>query len=300
MKDSTGFDIPSYEDIFVPQDAEEGVQEIPLELLDSFPNHPFFVADDHEMGELVKSIKEVGVLTPATVRKKSGGRYEIISGHRRKRACEIAGLQTLKCEVISIADNDAVIAMVDSNTYRKALLPSEKAFAYKMYLEAMSKKRGRPSEEDADTDGKRTSEILGEKLGESREQVRRYIRLTKLIKELLDMADTGKLKFTCAVELSYLDENSQKMIAKAIGDCGKYPSLKGARELREMYEDKAITESGIINILCPSKVKSDSGVFVLKSAKIMNILPPSLAKTEIENYLCEAIKCFAKHGGDKV
>ena len=182
------------------------IRDIPLELIDDFPDHPFKVRDDEDMIQLVESVKERGVITPATVRQKEDGRYELISGHRRKRACELAGFEALRCEVVDLDRDAATVLMVESNYQRSQILPSEKAFAYKMRLEAMKRQAGRPSKENSvpvaqNYEGKTSRELLGEQVGESQDQVRRYIRLTNLVPELLDLVDEGKIKMRPAVEL---------------------------------------------------------------------------------------------------
>ena len=185
------------------------IRDIPLEEIDDFPDHPFQVREDEDMFQLVESIKERGVITPATVRQKEDGRYELISGHRRKRACELAGFETLRCEVVDLDRDEATILMVESNFQRSQILPSEKAHAYKMRLDAMKRQAGRPSKNNSATllqnfGGKTTREIIAAESGESHEQVRKYIRLTNLVPELLEFVDEGRIKMRPAVELSYL------------------------------------------------------------------------------------------------
>ena len=193
------------------------IYDIPLELIDDFPDHPFKVRDDEDMMQLVESVKERGIITPVTLRPKEDGRYEIVSGHRRKKACELAGFETVKAEVREMTRDEAIILMVESNFQRSQILPSEKAFAYKMRLEAMKRQAGRPSKENSvpvaqNYEGKTSRELLGEQVGESQDQIRRYIRLTHLVPELRDYVDEGKIKMRPAVELSYLDEESQRAV----------------------------------------------------------------------------------------
>ena len=193
------FTLPKFDDIFSTQEMRDDeklakIRDIPLELIDDFPDHPYKVRDDEDMMQLVESIKERGVITPATVRQKEDGRYELISGHRRKRASELAGFETLRCEVVELDRDEATILMVESNLQRSVILPSEKAFAYKMRLEAMNRKAGRPKKENAtpvvsDFDRQRSNEVLANEVGESREQIRRFIRLTNLVPELLELVD---------------------------------------------------------------------------------------------------------------
>lgn len=199
------------EEIKSALESENGnaVTEIPISEIDDFPDHPFHVVVDDAMNEMADSIKKHGVLTPAVVRKKDDGRYELISGHRRKKACEIAGIDFLPAVVREMDRDESIIFMVDSNLQREKLLPSEKAFSYKMRLEAMNRKAGRPSRKNltqvgSDLEKRRTNEELGAIVGESREQIRRYVRLTELIPPLLDMVDDKRIAFNPAVELSYL------------------------------------------------------------------------------------------------
>ena len=217
------FTLPTLDDLFSTQELRDDaklskIRDIPLELIDDFPDHPFKVRDDEDMIQLVESIKERGVITPATVRQKEDGRYELISGHRRKRACELAGFEALRCEVVDLDRDAATVLMVESNYQRSQILPSEKAFAYKMRLEAM-KRQGQRSDltlSPVGTKFDRSSEAITEETGDSRNQIHRYIRLTNLVQELLDLVDEGKIKMRPAVELSYLDEDSQRAVVDEI------------------------------------------------------------------------------------
>ena len=220
------FALPTLDDLFSTQEERddarlEKIRDIPLDLIDDFPDHPFHVRDDEDMVQLVESIKTNGVLTPAVLRQKEGGRYEIVSGHRRKRACELAGLTTLRSEIKDLTRDEAVVYMVESNFQRTTILPSEKAFAYKMRLEAMKRQAGRPSKENAspvatNSSRGRSDVELSEQVGESKDQIRRYIRLTNLVPELLEYVDEGRIKMRLAVELSYLDEDSQRDVVEEI------------------------------------------------------------------------------------
>lgn len=198
------FTLPKFDDIFSTQEMRDDeklakIRDIPLELIDDFPDHPYKVRDDEDMMQLAESIKERGVITPATVRQKEDGRYELISGHRRKRASELAGFETLRCEVVELDRDDATILMVESNLQRSVILPSEKAYAYKMRLDAMKRKAGRPSKENVSPVATnypqgRSDVELAEQVGESKDQIRRYIRLTNLVDELLELVDEGRMK----------------------------------------------------------------------------------------------------------
>ena len=218
----TKIELTAYDDLFQTDESREEaklskIRDIPISEIDEFPDHPFKVLMDEDMEQLVESIKRNGVMPPATVRLKEGGRYELISGHRRKKACELAGLETLKCEVKELTRDEAIIVMVESNLQRSVILPSEKAFAYKMRLEAMNRQAGRPSKDNltpmvSDLDTTRTNEKLGKEVGESREQIRRYIRLTELVPEILQMVDERQIAFRPAVEISYLTEEYKKVM----------------------------------------------------------------------------------------
>ena len=217
------FTLPTLDDLFSTQELRDDaklskIRDIPLELIDDFPDHPFKVRDDEDMIQLVESVKERGVITPATVRQKEDGRYELISGHRRKRACELAGFEAPLCEVVDLDRDAATVLMVESNYQRSQILPSEKAFAYKMRLEAMKRQGQRTDLTSVPVaqKSKTAREELGEQVGESQDQIRRYIRLTNLVPELLDLVDEGKIKMRPAVELSYLDEDSQRAVVDEI------------------------------------------------------------------------------------
>ena len=221
----------SLDDLFSTQEERDEaklqkIRDIPLTEIDDFPDHPFQVREDEDMFQLVESIKERGVITPATVRQKEDGRYELVSGHRRKKACELAGFETLRCEVVELTKDEATILMVESNFQRSQILPSEKAFAYKMRLEAMKRQAGRPNKENQspvgiDFKGKQTLDVMSEECGDSHNQIHRYIRLTNLVPELLELVDEGKIKMRPAVELSYLDEDCQRDVVDEIdlNDC---------------------------------------------------------------------------------
>ena len=213
------------DDLFSTQEERDDaklskIRDIPLIEIDDFPEHPFKVRDDEDMIQLVESVKKRGVITPATVRQKEDGRYELVSGHRRKRACELAGFEALRCEVVDLDRDAATVLMVESNYQRSQILPSEKAFAYKMRLDALSR-QGKRTDLTSDPvggkwNGKETAQMIGEQSGDSQTQVRRYIRLTNLVTELLDLVDEGKIKMRPAVELSYLDEDCQRAIVDEI------------------------------------------------------------------------------------
>lgn len=253
------FVLPTLDDLFSTQEMRDEaklarIRDIPIELIDSFPDHPFKVRDDEDMTQLVESIKERGVITPATVRPKGDGRYELVSGHRRKRACELAGMDTLRCEVVELTRDEATILMVESNFQRSQILPSEKAFAYKMRLEAMKRRAGRPSKNNSatvlqDYEGKTSREILAAESGESHEQVRKFIRLTNLVPELLQFVDEGRIKMRPAVELSYLDEDCQRDVVDEIDMTDSTPSHDQTIRMRKFFEEGKLTTEVIQAIM---------------------------------------------------
>ena len=271
---------------------------IPLSDIDSFPNHPFKVQDDEAMQELAESIKEHGVLTPALARQKDDGRYELISGHRRKRACELAGLTSIPVTVQNIDHETATIRMVDSNLQREFILPSEKALAYKMRLEAMKRQAGRPSKENPtpmgqDLRGKYSVEILGEKVGESRNQIQRYIRLTELIPELLEMVDEKSMAFRPAVELSYLPKEQQKMLFDTIEceDCT--PSLAQAIKMKQFSQSERLNEDVIFSILSEAK-PNQKEQFKIPREKISKFFPEGTKAEKIEETIIKALELYRK------
>ena len=274
------------------------IRDIPLELIDDFPDHPFKVRDDEDMIQLVESVKERGVITPATVRQKEDGRYELISGHRRKRACELAGFEALRCEVVDLDRDAATVLMVESNYQRSQILPSEKAFAYKMRLEAMNRQAGRPRKENptpvvSDLDGQRTNEILGNEVGESREQIRRYIRLTNLVPELLDLVDEGKIKMRPAVELSYLDEDSQRAVVDEIDLNQCTPSHDQTIRMRKFFTDGKLTPEVVSAIMGEEKPNQREKI-VLRGDKVRSLIPKNIPVSQTEDYVVKALEHYSR------
>lgn len=274
------------------------IRDIPLELIDDFPDHPFKVRDDEDMIQLVESVKERGVITPATVRQKEDGRYELISGHRRKRACELAGFEALRCEVVDLDRDAATVLMVESNYQRSQILPSEKAFAYKMRLEAMNRQAGRPRKENptpvvSDLDGQRTNEILGNEVGESREQIRRYIRLTNLVPELLDLVDEGKIKMRPAVELSYLDEDSQRAVVDEIDLNQCTPSHDQTIRMRKFFTDGKLTPEVVSAIMSEEKPNQREKI-VLRGDKVRSLIPKNIPVSQTEDYVVKALEHYSR------
>lgn len=230
------------------------IHEIPLSEIDEFPDHPFHVRLDEDMDQLVESIKTRGIITPVTLRQKPDGRYELVSGHRRKKACELAGLTTVKAEIRELTRDEAIILMVESNLQRTTILPSEKAFSYKMRLDAMKRQGQRTDLTSTPVVSKsRSSEEIGETSGESREQIRRYIRLTHLVPPLLDMVDAGRIAFRPAVELSYLSESEQNSLLETISYEDATPSLAQAVKMKNFSQAGKLNADVILSILCEQK-----------------------------------------------
>ena len=298
------FTLPTnmHDDLFSTQEERDDaklskIRDIPLIEIDDFPEHPFKVRDDEDMIQLVESVKKRGVITPATVRQKEDGRYELVSGHRRKRACELAGFEALRCEVVDLDRDAATVLMVESNYQRSQILPSEKAFAYKMRLEAMNRQAGRPRKENptpvvSDLDGQRTNEILGNEVGESREQVRRYIRLTNLVSELLELVDEGKIKMRPAVELSYLDEDCQRAIVDEIDINQCTPSHDQSIRMRKMFEEGKLTTEAITAIMTEQKPNQRER-FIIRGDRVRSLIPKSVPLDQTEEYIVKALKYYA-------
>ena len=274
------------------------IRDIPLELIDDFPDHPFKVRDDEDMIQLVESVKERGVITPATVRQKEDGRYELISGHRRKRACELAGFEALRCEVVDLDRDAATVLMVESNYQRSQILPSEKAFAYKMRLEAMKRQAGRPSKDNSvpvaqNYEGKTSRELLGEQVGESQDQVRRYIRLTNLVPELLELVDEGKIKMRPAVELSYLDEDSQRAVVDEIDLNQCTPSHDQTIRMRKFFTDGKLTPEVVSAIMGEEKPNQREKI-VLRGDKVRSLIPKNIPVSQTEDYVVKALEHYSR------
>ena len=297
------FTLPTLDDLFSTQELRDDaklskIRDIPLELIDDFPDHPFKVRDDEDMIQLVESVKERGVITPATVRQKEDGRYELISGHRRKRACELAGFENLRCEVVDLDRDAATVLMVESNYQRSQILPSEKAFAYKMRLEAMKRQAGRPSKENSvpvaqNYEGKTSRELLGEQVGESQDQVRRYIRLTNLVPELLDLVDEGKIKMRPAVELSYLDEDSQRAVVDEIDLNQCTPSHDQTIRMRKFFTDGKLTPEVVSAIMSEEKPNQREKI-VLRGDKVRSLIPKNIPVSQTGDYVVKALEHYSR------
>ena len=283
--------ISSYDDLFKTEeqrqeDAAEKVQNIPISEIDDFPDHPFHLAEGEEMNDMVNSIKEYGVLTPAIARKKEDGRYELVSGHRRKRASELAGLDTLPVIVKEMSRDEAVIFMVDANLQREHIMPSEKAFAYKMKMEAMSH-QGKATLSQVATKSDTATEI-GLSAGESRDQVFRYIRLTELIPELLQMVDEKKIAFNPAVELSYLPKEEQRPFYEAMLQEERTPSLSQAQRIKKLSQEQVLNEGKMLTILAEDKPNQKEQVKV-PMERISKYLPRNATAKEAQAFVEKAI-----------
>ena len=288
--------LKSVDDIFQTEenraDAQrERVQEIPLDQLKPFKNHPFKVRDDQRMLDTVDSIREYGVLVPAIARPDPEGGYELISGHRRKRGCEMAGLQTMPVIIRDLDDDAAVLVMVDSNIQREELLPSERAFAYRMKLEAIERVKGRPKKVGQvvpDYFGKRSTEIVAEGTGESYKQVQRFIRLTNLIPELLDMVDEKKIAFNPAVELSYLDESQQRDFLEAMQDTQNAPSLSQAQRLKKLAQEGHFSYDVAFAVMGEEK-KDELDKVVIKNDTLRKYFPRSFTPKQMEDTIIKLL-----------
>ena len=271
------------------------IREIPIEDIDEFTNHPYKVRDDDEMAALVESIRDNGVMTPAVVRRKKGGRYELLSGHRRKRACELLWKETLRCEIVEIDDDAAIIFMCDSNLYRTRILPSEKAFAYKMRLDAM-KRQGKRNDLTCATSVhklERSRNLLAKEVGESQETVRRYIRLTELIPEILKIVDAGQVALRPAVEISYLPIDLQEVLLECMEIEACTPSHDQTLRMRKLLYERKLTPETIEEIMQEEKPNQREKI-VLRDARIRQLLPKDLPVSKREKYIIAALTHYAK------
>lgn len=291
------------DDLFSTQEQRDEaklqkIRDIPISEIDDFPDHPFKVRDDEDMMQLVESIKERGVITPATVRQKDDGRYELVSGHRRKRACELAGMDTLRCEVVDLNRDEATILMVESNYQRSQILPSEKAFAYKMRLEAMKRQAGRPAQENGvpvghDSLSGKSREILASQATDSNTQIQRYVRLTNLVPELLEYVDEGRIKMRPAVELSYLDEDCQRDIVEEIDLNESTPSHDQTIRMRKFFDEGKLTTEAIQAIMSEEKPNQREKI-VLRGDRLRQLIPKSVPLNQTEDFVCKALEHYNK------
>ena len=298
-------ELTAYDDLFETDESRaeanlSKIREIPIAEIDEFPDHPFKVLMDEDMEQLVDSIRRSGVMTPATVRQKEDGRYELISGHRRKKACELAGLETLKCEVKELTRDEAIIVMVESNLQRTTILPSEKAFAYKMRLEAMKRQGERSDltsppvvEKSAGKDALSVSKI-GKDMGDSHEQVRRFIRLTELVPEILQMVDERQIAFRPAVEISYLFEEQQYTLLEAMGYNDATPSLAQAIKMKKFMQEGKLTDEVIQSIMQEEKPNQKEKP-AFKDERITKLIPKSIPRGQETDFVIKALEFYNRH-----
>ena len=297
------FTLGSADDLFTTQEMRDDaklarIHEIPLDEIDEFPDHPYKVKDDEDMLNLMESIRENGVLTPATVRKKGDGGYEMLSGHRRHRACQLLGLDTLRCEIVELDRDAATIFMCDSNLQRTVILPSEKAFAYKMRLEAMKRMPGRPSINSGPVDqnlkGTVSRDNLAQEVGESAKQIQRYIRLTELIPELLDMVDEGQIAMRPAVEISYLPKELQEELLENMEIEACTPSHDQAMRMKGLFKQGKLTPEVISAIMQEEKPNQREKV-ILRDERTIKLLPRDLPVSEREEYILKALEHYGRY-----
>ena len=297
-------ELTAYDDLFETDESRaeaalSKIRDIPISEIDEFPDHPFKVLMDEDMEQLVESVRRNGVMTPATVRLKEDGRYELISGHRRKKACELAGIETLKCEVKELTRDEAIIIMVESNLQRSTILPSEKAFAYKMRLEAMKRQAGRPPKENASPVATnyskgRSDEELGELVGESKDQIRRYIRLTELVPEILQMVDERQIAFRPAVEISYLSEEQQYTLLEAMEYNDATPSLAQAIKMKKFMQDGKLTDEVIQSIMQEEKPNQREKP-AFRDERITKLIPKTVPKGQETDFVVKALEFYNRH-----
>lgn len=295
--------LTSLDDLFSTEESrteadKERIQDIPIAEIDDFPDHPFHVDIDDAMREMAESVKRFGVLSPAVARQKKDGRYELISGHRRKKACELAGIDKMPVIVRNMDRDEAIIFMVDSNLQRERLLPSEKAFSYKMRLEAMKRKAGRPTLNNYSPVGnnlqeKTSSQELADIAGESKNQIFRYIRLTELIPDLLQMVDEGKIAFRPAVELSYLTKEEQASLHEAMESEDCTPSLAQAIKIKKFSQEGRLSDDVILSILSEEK-PNQREVYRLPKDRIDKYFPKGTPSEKIEEIICKALELYRK------
>lgn len=301
----TKIELTAYDDLFQTDESREEarlskIRDIPISQIDEFPDHPFKVLMNEDMGQLVDSVKRNGVMTPATVRLKEDGRYELISGHRRKKACELAGLETLKCEVKELTRDEAIIIMVESNLQRTVILPSEKAFAYKMRLEAMKRQGERtdltstPLVEKLSGKQALTTAKIGKDTGDSHEQVRRFIRLTELVPEILQMVDEQRIAFRPAVEISYLTEEQQYSLLEAMEYNDATPSLAQAIKMKMFNQDGKLTDEVIQSIMEEEKPNQKEKP-AFRDERITKLIPKTVPRGQETDFVVKALEFYNRH-----
>lgn len=295
------FNLPKLDDIFTSQMERDDrslkrIYNIPLDKIDPYPDHPFKVRDDEDMMILVESVKVNGVLTPAIVRRKEDGRYELVAGHRRKRACELAGISTLRAEIWDMTRDEAIIYMVESNFQRSTILPSEKAFAYKMRMEAMARQAGRPKNGApmGPNFGEKSRDIIAREAGDSKSQVQRYIRLTELVPDILEMVDEGKMALRPAVELSYIPKEIQEEVFDMMDMEQCTPSHAQAIRMRKMAEEGKLTSEAIEAIVTEEKPIQREKI-VLRGDRFRDLFPKDLPISKREDYVAAAMEYYGKY-----
>ena len=299
----TKIELTAYDDLFQTDESREEaklskIRDIPISGIDEFPDHPFKVLMDEDMEQLVESIKRNGVMTPATVRLKEDGRYELISGHRRKKACELAGLETLKCEVKELTRDEAIIVMVESNLQRSVILPSEKAFAYKMRLEAMNRQGQRTDLTSSPLDNKlkgtTSAQQVSKNSGDSQPQIYRFIRLTELVPEILQMVDERQIAFRPAVEISYLTEEQQYTLLEAMGYNDATPSLAQAIKMKKYNQDGKLT-SEVIQSIMEEEKPNQKGKPAFRDERITKLIPKTVPRGQETDFVVKALEFYNRH-----
>ena len=299
----TKIELTAYDDLFQTDESRaeaalSKIRDIPLSEIDEFPDHPFKVLMDEDMEQLVESIKRNGVMTPATVRLKDDGRYELISGHRRKKACELAGLETLKCEVKDLTRDEAIIIMVESNLQRSVILPSEKAFAYKMRLEAMNRQGQRSDLTSSPLDNKlkgtTSAQQVSKNSGDSQPQIYRFIRLTELVPEILQMVDERQIAFRPAVEISYLAEGQQYTLLEAMSYNDATPSLAQAIKMKKFSQDGKLTDEVIQSIMEEEKPNQKEKP-AFRDERITKLIPKTVPKGQEADFVVKALEFYNRH-----
>ena len=294
--------LTAYDELFKDdKEIKEGrlpkIYDIPIELIDDFPDHPFKVRMDEDMDQLVESIKERGLITPITLRPKEDGRYEVVSGHRRKKACEIAGLSTVKADVREMTRDEAIILMVESNLQRSVILPSEKAFSYKMRLEALKRQGKRVDLTSGPVGpklGERSNQQVADQVGDSVKQVQRYIRLTELTPELLDLVDEGAIALRPAVELSYLTCDEQEMVYKQILDCDCTPSHAQTIRMRKFSEEGRLNDAVIETIMQEEKPNQKEKIHI-PYVQLRKYIPENVSYDDTRDYIMQALEFYQKY-----
>ena len=301
MRDKPKLDLglTAYDELFKDdKEIREGrlpkIYDIPIELIDEFPDHPFKVRMDEDMDQLVESVKERGLITPITLRPKEDGRYEIVSGHRRKKACEIAGLSVVKADVREMSRDEAIILMVESNLQRSVILPSEKAFSYKMRYEALKRQGQRTDLTSGPVGQKFSRDELASAVEDSSRQIQRYIRLTELIPELLDLVDENQIALRPAVELSYLTKDEQRMVYEQILDCDCTPSHAQAIRMRKFSEEGKLSDAVIESIMQEEKPNQKEKIHI-PLGQLRKYIPESVSYDDTRDYIMQALEFYQKY-----